>query len=81
MIILPMTKQEEALYVAERIRSVIEETAIKTKKGSIKITVSIGVSEYGENHSAPNELIESADKIMYDAKKAGRNCVRVFSED
>jgi len=81
MIILPVTKQEEALNVAERIRSTIEDTVIKTKKGSVKITISIGVSEYGENHSAPNEFIESADKTMYEAKKAGRNCVRVFSED
>ena len=81
MIILPETKQEEALNVAERIRSTIAETAIKIQKGSVKLTVSIGVSEYGENHPAPNEFIESVDKAMYDAKKAGRNCVRVFSKD
>ena len=81
MIILPETKQEEALNVAERIRSTIAETAIKIKKGSVKLTVSIGVSEYGENHTAPNEFIESVDRAMYDAKKAGRNCVRVFSKD
>jgi diguanylate cyclase (GGDEF)-like protein/PAS domain S-box-containing protein len=80
MIILPETNQEEALNVAERIRSTIAETAIKTKKGSIKITTSIGVSEYGKNHPAPNEFIESVDRTMYDAKKAGRNCVRVFSK-
>ena len=81
MIILPETNQEEALNVAERIRSTIAETAIQIKKGSVKLTVSIGVSEYGENHPAPNEFIEIVDKAMYDAKKAGRNCVRVFSED
>ena len=81
MIILPETNQEEALHVAERIRSTIAEAAIKIKKGSVKLTVSIGVSEYGENHPAPNEFIESVDRAMYDAKKAGRNCVRVLSED
>ena len=81
MIILPETNQEEALNVAERIRSTIAETAIQIKKGSVKLTISIGVSEYGENHPAPNEFIEIVDKAMYDAKKAGRNCVRVFSED
>ena len=81
MIILPETDQAEALNVAERIRSTIAETTIKTKKGTVNLTVSIGVSEYGENHPAPNEFIEIVDKAMYDAKKAGRNCVRVFSED
>ena len=81
MIILPGTKQEEALNVAERIRSTIEEAVIKTKKGNVKITLSIGVSEYGESHSELSEFIESADRTMYEAKKAGRNCVRVFSKD
>jgi len=81
MIILPGTKQEEAFNVAERIRSTIEKAVIKTKKGSVKITVSVGVSEYGENYSEPSEFIESADRTMYEAKKAGRNCVRVFSKD
>ena len=81
MIILPATNQKEALIVAERIRSKIAEAAIKTIKGSVKVTISIGVSEYGENHPAPGEFIESVDRTMYDAKKAGRNCVRVFSKD
>jgi len=81
MIILPETNQEEALKVAKRIRSTVAENTFKTKKGSVKITVSIGVSEYGENNPASNEFIESADRTMYDAKKAGRNCVRVFSKN
>jgi diguanylate cyclase (GGDEF)-like protein len=81
MIILPETNQEDALNVAERIRSTIAKTAIKTKKGSVKITLSIGVSEYSENHAAPNEFIDSVDRTLYDAKKAGRNCVHVFSKN
>jgi diguanylate cyclase (GGDEF)-like protein/PAS domain S-box-containing protein len=80
-IILPGTKQEEAFNVAERICSTIEQAVIKTKNGSVKITVSIGVSEYGENYSKPSEFIESVDRTMYEAKKAGRNCVCVFSKD
>jgi diguanylate cyclase (GGDEF)-like protein len=81
IIILPETNQKEALKVAKRIRSTVAENTFNTKKGSVKITVSIGVSEYGENNPASNEFIESADRTMYDAKKAGRNCVRVFSKE
>ena len=81
MIILPGTKQEEAFNVAERIRATIEKAVIKTKKGSVKITISIGVSEYGEQYSEPSEFIESADRTMYEAKKAGRNCVSMFSKE
>ena len=80
MIILPETDQAEALNVAERMRSTIAETTIKTKNGNVKITVSIGVSEYGENHPTHNEFIESVDRTMYDAKKAGRNRVSCFTE-
>jgi len=80
VIILPETNQEEALNVAERIRSTIAETAFKTNKGNVKLTVSIGVSEYGENHPTHNEFIESVDRTMYGAKKAGRNCVSGFTE-
>jgi len=81
MIILPGTKQEEAFNVAERIRATIEKAVIITKKGNVKITISIGVSEYGEKYSEPSEFIESADRTMYEAKKAGRNCVRVISKE
>ncbi len=81
MILMPETNQKEALNVAERIRSAIAENTIKMEKGSVKITMSIGVSEYGENHPTSIKFIESADRTMYAAKKAGRNCVRVFSEN
>ncbi|MCD6576945.1 MAG: diguanylate cyclase, partial [Anaerolineaceae bacterium] len=81
MIILPETNQEEALKVANRIRSTIAQNKFKINKRNVKITVSIGVSEYGKNHTTSNEFIESVDKTMYDAKDAGRNCVRVFSKE
>ena len=79
MIILPETNQEGALKVANRIRSTIADTTIKTQKGDVRITTSIGVSEYGEEYPTKNEFIESADKILYDAKETGRNCVRALS--
>ncbi|MDO9546337.1 MAG: histidine kinase N-terminal 7TM domain-containing protein [Pelolinea sp.] len=76
MILLPESNKEETMNVAERIRSAIEETEFGTKKGMVKITTSLGVSEFSE----PSEFIESVDKAMYAAKEAGRNCVKYFSE-
>ena len=80
MILLPGTNQEEAMHVAERIRSTIAETRFKVNKGEVRITTSMGVSEYSEEHPTANEFIESADRTMYAAKAAGRNCVRVVTE-
>ena len=40
----------------------------------VPVTVSIGVAESGEGHSA-TEVIRSADKALYRAKHKGRNQV------
>ncbi len=80
VILLPESNKEDALNVAERIRKAIEESTFETKKGKVNITISIGVSEYEEDHPGPSEFVESADKAMYASKEAGRNCVKYFSE-
>jgi len=81
MILLPETSREEAANVAERIRQSIEETDFKTRKGTVKITTSIGVTEYSPDFSAANTFIESADKALYKAKELGRNKVQIYSPD
>lgn len=42
---------------------------------SVRVTVSIGVSEPSKTHNTPNKVIINADKALYRAKKAGRNRV------
>jgi len=80
-ILLPYTKIEHAIVVAERIRSHIEGTElhIATLNKKIKITVSIGVAsviDYTNKQSI--SLIEQSDAMLYKAKKAGRNTIKVF---
>ncbi|MEW6673042.1 MAG: diguanylate cyclase [Thermodesulfobacteriota bacterium] len=72
-VILPETNGQEAIHVAERIRTSIEKEIFSPDPGKeIKITISIGVTEYitGERISA---LVERADKAMYISKENGRN--------
>lgn len=45
---------------------------------NIRITVSIGISEYPEAASAPLDLINCAEIVMFKAKSAGKNRVRYF---
>jgi diguanylate cyclase (GGDEF)-like protein len=76
-VMMPETDMDDAIAFAEKIRSLIETTSIDTQAGSISVTVSIGVSTipHPKIHSA-KELIVSADKALYRAKKGGRNQVQ-----
>jgi diguanylate cyclase (GGDEF)-like protein len=67
-----------AYAVAERIRSVVAATPIVTEDGVVNVTLSIGVAgaEHGE---ALLPVLARADLALYDAKRAGRACVREFA--
>ncbi len=71
VIFLPETDQEEALMVAERLRAAF---AAEVVAGDAPVTASVGVAVGPENVS---ELIKQADEATYEAKRAGRNQVRL----
>lgn len=77
VVILPQCDREEALSVAERIRSMIASSFVE---GVGWVTASIGVATYPSGASSSEELIEMADRAMYMAKSAGRNRVRSLSQ-
>ncbi|MBW2978079.1 diguanylate cyclase [Candidatus Woesearchaeota archaeon] len=68
IILLPDTKSTEAVQVAERIRSVIENHTFNEK-----VTVSIGLISCMDKRMRAEELIREADKALYQAKSAGKN--------
>lgn len=74
--ILPDTSKEMSMTIAERLRTSISRHPIKcaVEDGEISITTSIGgaLIEHGD-HSV-SEVLERADKMLYDAKNGGRNC-------
>lgn len=41
-----------------------------------KVTVSIGVAERAKRHREARDVLKAADKALYRAKNAGRNCLR-----
>ena len=77
-VILPGVDSKSAMLVAERIRAAIEAEPIPQVK---KITASIGVVTFGEHTENIDELLEMADKAMYDAKKTGRNRVMLAQKE
>jgi len=77
-VILPETSTEDAKGLAERLRVSIEDISMPLENGELKLTVSIGISEKGEDGSSLDEAISKADKALYQAKGQGRNQVVVF---
>jgi diguanylate cyclase (GGDEF)-like protein len=77
IVLLPETDRETSVHVAERLRTSIAATSIKTSNGDINITVSIGVATKDENTLSLESLIARADQAMYNAKHRGRNRVMI----
>jgi diguanylate cyclase (GGDEF)-like protein len=74
VLILPHADSEGALNVAERLRARIEEIQIPSFGN---LTASIGIASFPEHAKTRSELFRVADRALYVAKRAGRNCVRV----
>jgi diguanylate cyclase (GGDEF)-like protein len=75
LIVLPETPAAGAARVAEWVRGEIEQIVVTGRGAQITPTISVGVATAtpGEKTDA---LIERADRSLYAAKAAGRNCVR-----
>ena len=77
VIILPETGEYEAVRVADRIRSKIESHRFTGgRRLQIHLTTSIGVAVFPDDAVSPHQLIACADRGMYAAKSANKNCVR-----
>ena len=81
-VILPSTKGDEALVVAERIRTAMEQEKFFPNPGkSVSLTVSIGATEYRRKEEV-SSFIYRADQTMYISKQKGGNLITsLFSED
>ncbi len=72
--ILAGSEVEGALAFAERVRASLRSTRLPS--GSL--TVSAGVATFSPGMRSPDELLAAADHALYQAKREGRNRVRLF---
>jgi diguanylate cyclase (GGDEF)-like protein len=80
VVLLAETDSVEAFQIAERLRERIADSTLVINNHNIKMTVSIGIATMsGFDKPELDGMIEQADRAMYDAKHAGRNCVRAFT--
>lgn len=79
-VILPETDEEGAKIIAENIRKNVEELEIAHKSSDVSayVTLSLGITTKSSSiQYSKNELIEHADKALYNSKSNGRNQVSV----
>lgn len=77
--ILPGTDQAAGQVASERLRAAIEGTAILIEGGatSIRFTASLGLAEAMKNEESLDNLLGRADQALYEAKRGGRNQVKL----
>jgi len=80
VVVIPDSSLHNAELRAERVLQSLSELEIETGKGKIQITVSIGLSSLRSGDTGKSWLAR-ADAALYEAKDAGRNCVRVAREN
>ena len=72
--ILPRTSATQALFLADRIRTVLERSFAGT---ATSVTISLGAAEFPAHGRTSEELLDAADMALYEAKALGRNRVAV----
>ena len=81
VLILTETGIDEAIQVAERIRAKIEAYRFTGgRKLNFTLTASFGVAVFPHHALSPQPLIACADRAMYQAKAASKNCIRVIAD-
>lgn len=78
-VILVGLSREQARFVAERIRVVIEQIDFPNEKvlPTGNLTVSIGLAEFPGDAEERGDLIAAADRALYIAKRSGKNRVHL----
>ncbi|MEI6831766.1 MAG: diguanylate cyclase [Candidatus Omnitrophota bacterium] len=75
LVMLSGLDKKKSFLVAESLRQKIEKEKIILRRQETKVTVSIGIANMPFDTKDEDELVQKADKAMYDAKLKGRNQV------
>jgi diguanylate cyclase (GGDEF)-like protein len=78
-ILAPDMDGDAMLGLAERARRTLRDEPVVIDGMRLELRVSIGAVLTGDGLSTPDSVILAADQALYEAKRAGRNCVRVYA--
>jgi diguanylate cyclase (GGDEF)-like protein len=86
ILLLPHTAREGAILLAQRILEVVRQNQIgaleqshgnQPLKDGLSVTISIGGATCATSSTNLDEMMSRADKLLYDAKQAGRDCYMI----
>jgi diguanylate cyclase (GGDEF)-like protein len=78
VMIMPETKAIDAVILLERIRDKVQQIKLTQ---NLPMTISCGIAEHSfKPTDSSREVMRRADLALYEAKSAGRNCVKVWDK-
>jgi diguanylate cyclase (GGDEF)-like protein len=84
VVLLPQAREQDALNVAERLRSHVAGLSIPVDDGDesagcVRLTISVGVASLNGETRELTDLLAAADAALYHAKETGRNKTHVIT--
>jgi diguanylate cyclase (GGDEF)-like protein len=73
--LLPDTGEDDAVWLAERVRRAFEASSHPIGQHAIRSTVSVGIALLDEEYADLRALLAAGDRALYRAKALGRNRV------
>jgi diguanylate cyclase (GGDEF)-like protein len=77
LLVLPQTSCDDALRIAKRMKHAVSGLAVS--RFDLPITLSIGLT-FATPCETAISMLARADMALYNAKRAGRNCIRILLE-
>ena len=75
VLVFPETRLSNARLVCEMVRERVAEEDWSAISPHLTVTVSVGVAERSPTNNAPDLLLDAADRMLYRAKRSGKNSV------
>jgi diguanylate cyclase (GGDEF)-like protein len=80
-VLAPDIDRDGVIALAERARQALAAEPVRVGDVSIDLTLSVGAALGTTGQRTPDALVHAADQALYEAKDAGRNCVRIRDGD
>lgn len=75
LILLKSEKEEESLNIFENIIEDIRKTSVYYNEETLKVTMTLGISYFGNSNLNIDDVLKQADNNLYEGKNNGKNCI------